>query len=197
MIDGLCRDGSIINTGSDARPLYIHHDYFDPEAFVRARFDAVLGSSHNTLASSAQLKKGLKGIYLQHFGSVLQQLIASGELRQLKWGRNKLYAKSSSNTDDLAAVEITETSLQQAYRVVVDAKGYADVLINDVLCELKDAKLDSLIGLLSIACTESRAVASRGDWSLSSEAERAAALYINNQPHLRIRLVDKPHGTSA
>jgi len=37
-------------------------------------------------------------------------------------------------------------------------------------------------------CRAGRAVPSIGDWSLSSPAERGAALYINGRPHLRIRL---------
>jgi hypothetical protein len=38
------------------------------------------------------------------------------------------------------------------------------------------------------ACRSGDAIPGVGDWSLSSEKERTAALYINGHPHLRVRL---------
>jgi len=190
LLDELCQEGSIINTGTAAQTLFIHKDYFDPELAIRSRVNTVFGGDQCSLASSAQLKKGLKGIYLRLFDDTLDELVRNDELQKFKWGKRVLYGKATTEHASGSKAEISKQSVLMAYRSVVDEKGYADVLVCEVLSRLPDAAPKLLSSLLTQACKEGWAVASGGDWSLSSDAERAAAVYINGQPHLRIRIND-------
>jgi hypothetical protein len=79
--------------------------------------------------------------------------------------------------------------LWESYRKAVGEAGFSNVLIEEIRAQL-DAPLHALKALLLEECRAGRAVPSLGDWSLSSEMARAAAIVINGRPHLRIRLLE-------
>lgn len=79
-----------------------------------------------------------------------------------------------------------------AYGRTVEKTGFSDVLISDLHGHLRgDVPLETLKNWLTEECRSERAVPSLGDWSLSSEEARTAAIEINGRPHLRIRIFTK------
>jgi hypothetical protein len=84
---------------------------------------------------------------------------------------------------------LDRAQLWAAYKEAVHHAGFSNVLIEEVH-QYMNRPLDDLKALLLQECRAGRAVPSLGDWSLSSEAARAAGIFINGRPHLRIRLLE-------
>lgn len=190
----LLKDGTVGNLGTAGRPRYVTAAHFKPLELAYDHLDARGRESGLRLASRNALIKGLaKGPALKKVDEALKLLVAEGVLLRLKWANSTLYlhgavlpgappAPRPGGRPDQAAVH-------RAYRETVNAFGYPDVLIHEVFLRL-GGDLDALKEVLHEACRSGGAVASMGDWSLSSPEERAAALYIDGHPHLRIRLMD-------
>jgi hypothetical protein len=95
--------------------------------------------------------------------------------------------KSPHSSDESRPLD--RKRLRESYRKAVCGAGFSNVLIAEIQAHL-DTPLHALKALLLEECRAGRAVPSLGDWSLSSEMARAAAIVINGRPHLRIRLLE-------
>lgn len=84
---------------------------------------------------------------------------------------------------------VDRAQLHAAYKKAAYHAGFSNVLIEEVH-QYMNRPLDDLKALLLEECRAGRAVPSLGDWSLSSETARAAGIFINGRPHLRIRLLE-------
>ena len=78
-------------------------------------------------------------------------------------------------------------AVRAAYAELARERGLSDVPILE-LQRRSAAPLAELRAWLREESRAGRAVPSRGDWALVGEAERAAAIEIRGEPHLRVRL---------
>ncbi|MDZ7754474.1 MAG: hypothetical protein U5S82_23205 [Gammaproteobacteria bacterium] len=189
----LLKDSAVGNLGSPQRPRYVVPEHFKPLELTYDHLESRSRESGVRLLSKSALAKGLKGAGLKKVDEALKLLVAEGVLLRLKWANSTLYLHASTlpaaPSAPRAADKPDPAAIHRAYREAVNAFGYPDVLIHEVYLRL-GGELEALKGALLEACRSGRAVASMGDWSLSSPEERAAALYIDGHPHLRIRLMD-------
>jgi len=194
VLRGLLKKGAVGNLGSSGRPRYVAAAHFKPLEIAYDHLDARGHECGLRLASRTTLAKGLaRGAASKKVDEALKLLVAEGRLLRLKWAGRPVYLHVSAlptpRPASTASVAADPAAVRRAYREAVNAFGYPDVLIHEVSLRL-GGDLHALKEVLHEACRSGRAVASMGDWSLSSPAERAAALYIDGHPHLRIRLMD-------
>jgi hypothetical protein len=84
-------------------------------------------------------------------------------------------------------VEVESSKIQSAYEKLKTETGFSSVNISD-LQKKSGVPLKELHEFIK---KEPRAIPAMGDWSLSSESERAAAIDINGKPHLLVKLKPK------
>ncbi len=82
----------------------------------------------------------------------------------------------------------------RAFHQACEREGFLDVRIG-TMHKAFGGDLEALREFLLTEVREGRAVAFKGDWSTSGAHDRAAALWIDGEPHLRIRL--QPEGPPA
>jgi len=83
--------------------------------------------------------------------------------------------------------ELSREQVLAAYRKVKACVGFSNVEICEILKEL-GVKMTMLKAFLLEESRQGRAVLSLGDWSLSSEETRAAAIEIQGNRYLLVRL---------
>ncbi len=191
----LQREGRVGNLGLLTQPRYVLQRFYRPLdlAYEHVQAKAVPGKPH--LYTRSELEKGLKGPMKGKLDEAMDLLVKERALLRLKRGNVSLYLHAASLAGLVPASVrpvgpgIDRDRLREAYRQAVRASGFSDVLVEEVQRRL-DSSLEDLKALLIAECRAGRAVPSLGDWSLSSEAARTAAIDINGRPHLRIRLLD-------
>ncbi len=122
------------------------------------------------------LKSGPTGRRLYANSATLQARLDPKEARQSIEGE----ADASHSSAD-------ESTIRQAYDRVVRETHFPDVQIG-VLHEACGIRLEALKAWILAERSEGRAALSFGDWSLASEARRAAAIEISGERYLLVRL---------
>lgn len=188
-LKSLLKRGAIGNLGTAQKPRYVASTHFRPLEIAYEHIARVAREAGTRLSSRSVLEKGLSGAAKKRFDEALKLLVAEGVLLRLRWGAHLLYLHASAaspRAEARAANGIDTVALRRAYDDTVREFGYPDVLIHELHLRL-GGELEALKQALLDACRAGDAVPGIGDWSLSSEKERAAALYIDGRPHLRIR----------
>ena len=190
--------GQISNLGSRTRTRYVTAQHFRPLEMAYEHIEAVAREAGTRLGSKGSYAKGLGGVIASKVDEALKLLVGEGKLLRLHWSSFSVYLHASALPqiieppqpvviEQSSALSINDADVLRAYHETVAEFAYPDVLIHEVFLRL-GGDLEALKTHLMHACHRGRAVASVGDWSLSSADERQAALYINGHPHLRIRL---------
>ncbi|HEX6994918.1 MAG TPA: hypothetical protein VF339_12305 [Gammaproteobacteria bacterium] len=188
-LQSLLRRGEIGNLGTAKRPRYVSIEYYRPLEIAYDHIAARAREAGTRLSSKTALAKGLSGAAKERVDEALKLLVAEGALLRLKWGVHPLYLHASAvstRPKGHTANGIDAAALRRAYDDTVREFGYPDVLIHELHLRL-GGELEPLKQALLDACRTGEAIPGVGDWSLSSENERAAALYVDGRPHLRIR----------
>jgi hypothetical protein len=187
------REGRIRNLGVRGRPRYVLQEYYRPLelAYEHVQGRAVPGKP--VLYTKNELAKGLKAPLREKLDEALDLLVKENAVLRLRRATVTLYLHAASlpapPSKSARPGGPDKDTLLEAYRRAVQASGFSDVLVEEVQQHL-DTPIEALKALLVQECRAGRAVPSVGDWSLSSERARAAAITINGRPHLRIRLLD-------
>lgn len=186
------REGHIGNLGTSKRPRYVTAEHFKPLEIAYEQIAARTEEAGARLSSRTSLTKGLRGAAKKKADEALKLLVNEKVLLRLKWAGRPVYLHMSALPKQAAngatgEKQLDHEAVRRAYRETVGHFGYADVPIFELHRRL-GGDLEALKRSLLAACRSGEAVPGVGDWSLSSEQERAAALYINGHPHLRIRL---------
>jgi hypothetical protein len=188
------KEGRIGNLGSPQKPRYVTAEHFRPLEIAYEQIAARAKEAGVRLSSNSGLTRGLRGAAVKKKADeALKLLVQEGVLLRLKWAGNPLYLHTSALPGPAhaggpaAQKPVDREAIRRAYDETVRHFGYADVLILELHRRL-GGDLESLKQALLADCRTGEAIPGVGDWSLSSEQERAAALYINGHPHLRIRL---------
>jgi hypothetical protein len=193
----LIKDGDVGNLGSPRRPRYVTREHFRPLELAHAHLEARARERGVRLGSKTMLSRGLGGAILNNVDEALKLLVAEGTLVRLSWSGRPVYVHAGAlphgdavappaEPAGVAPAVMDEAAIRRAYRETVREFGYPDVLIHEVFRRTGGELASFKAGLLE-ACRTGRAVPGVGDWSLSPSEAREAALYINGQPHLRVR----------
>ena len=191
VLGALLTSGEVGNLGSVPRPRYVAAEHFNP---LERAYDHMADAARQAgprLRSRPMLVRGLTGAVARKADEALRLLVDEGVLVRLKWAGNPLYLHAAAlpGAEPPRPAAPDEAAVRRAYRETVSAFGYPDVSIHEVHKRL-GGDLEGFKAVLLEASRAGRAVPAVGDWSLSSPEERAAALYINGHPHLRIRFRD-------
>ncbi len=187
----LCSEKRVANLGSSKRSIYVLQEDFRP---IERTADALLAhalASGRRLVTLTQFKKCVTPGLRPYCSDAITKLTANGSLVALRWAAYTLYC----HRDVMGAAEpqVSSTQLPElvklAYDVVVESRGYPDVLIHDIRKQLPELEVSDLVHHLQDACARGDAIPSECDWSLSTEEERQCAVTISGDPHLRIRLL--------
>lgn len=181
------------NLGDKRSSLYVAIEHFKPLEIAYGKIMANATTATPKLFAKSRLFEGIKGAAKRKCDEALALLVAEKALVKLKYGSGTLYLltatlKTWMPDDDVEVELIDAEALRKAYVRLVEKDGFSDVLIYD-LQQQASVSLEALKEYLIEACKAGKAAASGGDWSLSSDGEREAAISINDQPHLRIRLL--------
>lgn len=199
LLKKLLKSGEIGNLGNTRRPRYVLIEHFNPLEIACDALAARAKKNAKKLGSKNSLSQGIKGAAEKKIDEALKLLVAQGRLIRLSWSGNPVYLHVSnlpqpsnpleSATKTQPSTDIDEKAIQKAYRETVQEFGYADVMIHEIFLR-HSGDLDTFKSALLQACETGQAIPNIGDWSLASEDERKAALYIGGRPHLRIRFKD-------
>jgi len=183
----------VINLGSSNKTQYVLAQYFQPLEMAYVHIETLSNQNGIQLASKSSLIEALKGKIKQKADEAIKLLVQEGRLIKLSCRGNPVYLNASALPQTQPVFKPTEppslTAILKAYRETVAKFRYPDVLIHEVFLRL-GGDLEALKLALKHLCQEGKAVASTGDWSLSSTEMRAAALDVNGHPHLRIRITE-------
>lgn len=194
------KKGQIGNLGSERKNTrYVTAQHFRPLEMAYEHIEAATRESGTTLRSRKYFADRLKnkGAVAKKIDEAFKLLVSEGKLLRLRWSNFPVYlhvselprmkdAPQPTLVEPSSAQSVSDADVLRAYRETVAEFAYPDVLIHEVFLRL-GGDLEAFKAHLIQACRQGRAVASVGDWSLSSPEERKAALYINGHPHLRIR----------
>jgi hypothetical protein len=189
------REGRIRKLGAPRRPRYILQEHYRPLELAYEHIQGRAIPGKPVLYTRTELARGIEATIREKLAEALDLLVKENVVLRLRRGNMSYYLHAAS----LPALPPpsarpggrgpARSGLQEAYRRAVRASGFSDVLVEEVQRHL-DTPIEALKALLVQECRAGRAVPSLGDWSLSSESARAAAITINGRPHLRIRLLD-------
>ncbi len=189
-------------------PRYVLVEHFNPseEAYEhlveraaqltsqRDEQGSLVPASKTMLLKAAQLSSAAK----QKVDEALSRLVEEKVLLPvLTSGRTSYFHASelgkhlSQTSSQMSEMPVSEDLIRKAYQETVKSFGYEDVPIHDVFLRLNGAvALRPFLNALMKACEDGRAIPNMGDWAISSEERRSAAIYLDGEPYLRIRFVD-------
>lgn len=187
-----------LGTGKAARHFLVEH--LPTAATVAARLLAAgafvpgLASAPPTLWQAAELRRKLPGHEHALFDAALDHLQAARQVVPLRHGRSVYVAFAGPLRvwleDDVAdappGADEDDAALFFAYtRLVRESGGFPDVKIAALQHATGDAGLAERLAAL---WREGRATLSLGDWSLADAPTRAAALTLDGEKYLLVRL---------
>lgn len=201
--------GKVATLGKGAAARYFLAEHVPTAATVAARLLA-LGAfvpgvleTPPTLWKEAELRRKLPAHEHPLLGAALDRLLAERRIVPLRHGRNAFVAFAgplrvwleddvadaaapTASSGSISAETTDDAALLSAYnRLVRETGGFPDVKIASLQRAAGDAPLaDRLIALWR----EGRTTFSLGDWSLADEATRAAAVELDGEKYLLVRL---------
>lgn len=193
----------VANIGSSGRSAYVLLDDGDIATVCRQIVvEAILKKAATTkpqLFSKSQFEKlSLPKECKAQINPALKRLVEEKELIPFKVGRTNYFLPVKSLAEYLSPVqsatppEIASVAtfdpeqVIDAYRRIVQRTRYPDVLISDLQKD-SGADLAALKSWLIEQCLQHRAIPGKGEWTVASDAAKAAAIQINNEPHLFVK----------
>lgn len=177
------------NLGTRSTPRYVLREHYCPLDLAYSHMEAKAVPGNPKLYIASELRRGLKGAPNDKAEEAIKLLVRDGQLLRLPRGSTAFFLHTASLSGPVSKMPtLTRDRVLAAYREIVSATGLSNVLVEELRRHLQ-APINELAEVLVQECRAGRAVPSRGDWLLASEATRAAAIHIDGQPHLIIRFV--------
>ncbi|MGV3533997.1 MAG: hypothetical protein ACO1QR_16635 [Chthoniobacteraceae bacterium] len=184
---------------SKAKPKYYLAEYRpqgpSPEA-VAEKMAALAASTHPGILGATELKKALAAKEKTLFAAAVTLLLGGGTFLVLRSGKKELYLHLPSvrvagsavveKVPERAEGQIDEAAIRSAYERLVAQTRFPAVEIA-ALQQMAGLPLSSLQPWLLQEYHAGRAVLSAGDWSLSDESTRAAAIHDRGERFLLVR----------
>lgn len=164
-------------------------EHYCPLDLAYAHIEAKAVPGNPKLYIASELRRGLKGAPNDKAEEAIKLLIRDGILLRLPRGSTAFFLPTASLRGAVSEMQtLTRERVLTAYREIVNATGLSNVLVEKLRRHLQ-TPINKLAEMLVQECRAGRAVLSRGDWLLASEATRAAAVHIDGEPHLIIRFL--------
>lgn len=209
----LVREGALQNLGTAQRARFVTAEFFRPlEMAYQAILEKVAREGIKPW-SRAKLEAGLTGAIKARVADATDLLVEERRLVPVRFGAGRQYLsvkkimewvgeagapeeEALPQASQPAAAPLAPPALSldeltarviEAYRAVRDRIGYPDVEILAVreAAGLNQGEIESALSELG---AQGRAILSGGDFSLASEAERAAAIDLLGRPQLMVRI---------
>ena len=197
------------NLGTESKPRYVLIRFFNPleKAYAAILKKATPGKVSTFLES--ELRKGSAGAIAAKVGEAIELLVAEKRLIRIKRGKSTFYLHAASieslvnfgdsasgagsqveadGSPEASGTQLDIEALTVAYQELVRETGFSDVRIS-ALQHRSGAPLAALKSWILAQSRAGKISPTRGDWSLADEAERAAAVEIAGEPHLRVRFL--------
>ncbi len=190
-LKALIVEGSIVRLGSSRKALYFLKDASPTPQQAIGALDRGSAQFPGRLFLGRELKRFCTGAQELFFDEALVQLVEEGKLIRLRRSQSVYYTHRDGILPQPGQDRSFESQkVLKAYQSLVEEKGLIDVKIAALQIRA-GVPLPDLQNWLVEESRMGRAHLSRGDWSLSTEEERRAAVYLDGrdgQPYLRVRL---------
>ncbi|WP_020494210.1 hypothetical protein [Verrucomicrobium sp. 3C] len=193
------RKGRILRLGSPPKSLYFLAQFAPNVGQAVEAIDRGAAQSPARLFLEKELGKFCGRGEAFFLKEAVQELVQGKILVRLTRGKTSYYVHRAGW---LTPPDATRSSgpfdpkkVEKAYRELVDEQGFLDVRPAE-LASRSGAPLEPLKAWLLEQSRTGHAHLSRGDWSLASEEERRAAVFLGGQPHLLVRFDAQPEAES-
>jgi hypothetical protein len=201
VFEDLLTNRKIANIGTVGKPRYVTIENFKPLELAYAALEAKATPGKVVLFLASEFESACVGAVKSAVPEAIKRLIQDRKLIPIKRARSLYYLHAESlrhfvDSPTLASGpeqpqptgKVDEAAIREAYRRLVSETGFSDVRISD-LCRRAGVKADQIKSWLLAQSRQGIISPTRGDWSLAGPDERAAAIEINGEQHLRIRFL--------
>ncbi len=201
-LEALVTQREVVKLGTEKSPVFVLRRFYHPLELAYTAIQAKALPGTAKLYTDKELGTGLAKHVKEQLADAIRLLLGEKKLIRVQRGRSAYYLHTAAilplvevgpappppKETDAHAPGVSWEQVQQAYEAVVRAGGYSDVLIVD-LQRASAIPLGQLKPLLIAQSRAGRLAPSRGDWSLADAAAREAALELQGEPYLRVRLI--------
>jgi hypothetical protein len=201
------KDRQVANLGSVKKTWYVLSEHFKPLEIaceqIEAAALALRPSKPDTaeLLSRKDLEKGCIGEVRKKVDEALDRLVRQSTLLKMRRGRTVYFVHAESLRHLVPPVAtvprhvprnvqpstaLNRGLVMEAYQRVSRRTGYSNIPIYELQQECR-MPLEQIKALILEESRNGNAVLSLGDWSLSSEAVRSAAIDIRGDRYLLVR----------
>ncbi|VVM06207.1 hypothetical protein MAMC_00991 [Methylacidimicrobium cyclopophantes] len=188
-LEALLRQGAVVRLGSASKARYFLARCAPTARQAVEAIDRRAAQSPARLFLEKELGKFCSKAEAFFLREAVQELVQKGILLRLTRGKTLYYThrEALGSRDRTEIRDFDPARVCDAYRALMEEGRILNVRIL-ALASRAQAPLDSLKAWLLEESRAGRAHLSRGDWSLASEEEREAAISLDGQPHLLVRL---------
>lgn len=187
----------VVRLGTEKSPVFVLRRFYNPLEMAYAAIESKAVPGTAKLYTDKELGIGLAKHVKEKLADAVRLLVNEKKLLRAQRAKSVYYLHATAilplvgdGPADPAsgAEEVSLERVRQAYESVVRASGFSDVLIVDLqwACAVPLEKLKPFLLAQSRA---GQVAPSRGDWSLADPAARAAAIELQGEPYLRVRLL--------
>ena len=202
-LEALVNRREVVRLGTEKSPVFVLRRFYNPLELAYAAIEAKATPGTARLYSDKELGTKLAKHVKEKLPEAIRLLLGEKKLLRTQRARSVYYLHTAailplvgtaapvSAPDEaaaLAAREVAWEEVRRAYDTVVRGSGFSDVLVSD-LQRTSALPLDALQPFLLAQSRAGRVAPSRGDWSLADAAAREAALYLEGEPYLQVRLL--------
>lgn len=195
VLDQLLADRRIGNLGTENKACYVLAEHYKPLELAAAHVEGKATAGRVTVYTLSKLEAGSAGEVRNQVRKAVETLTKQRVLLRIRPGKTDYWLHVASirpllEKEHTSTAELSPKSLAGAYARATKAVGFADIPIA-LLKRESGMELEPLHQALLELSRSGKAVLSLGDWSLSSEEERAGALCLDGRQYLQVRMLDQ------
>ena len=202
-LETLVNRREVVRLGTERLPVFVLHRFYNPLEMAYAAIEAKATPGTTKLYTEKEFGVKLAKHVKEKIPEAIRLLLGERKLLRTQRARSFYYLHTAAILPLVGAAalepapgqaatpegwEISWEEVRRAYDTVVRGSGFSDVLVSD-LHRASAIPLDQLKPFLLAQSRAGRVAPSRGDWSLADAAAREAALYLEGEPYLQIRLL--------
>ncbi len=202
VLEALVTRREVVKIGTVKSPVFVLRRFYNPLELAYAAVEARAVPGTARLYTDKELGTGVAKHVKEKLAEAIRLLVSQKKLIRVQRAKSVFYLHAAGILPLLEASptqppagetaarppEVSWEQVQRAYETVVRASGFSDVLIVD-LQRACAVPLEELKPFLLAQSRAGRLSPSRGDWSLADPAAREAAIALQGEPYLRVRLL--------
>ena len=196
-LESLVARREVVRIGTEKSPVFVLRCFYNPLelAYTAIAAKAIPGTPR--LYTDKEFGVGLARHVKEQVPDAIRLLQGERKLVRVQRARSVYYLHTAALLPLVDAVpsesasrrpEVSWEQVHRAYETAVRESGFSDVLIVD-LQRTSGIALEDLKPFLLAQSRAGRLTPSRGDWSLADAPARAAAIELQGEPYLRVRLI--------